>query len=68
MFVTVDSGSAVTCFPESLVQGYEINDHQGPQQYTSASNHEVKAVGRTMPVVGFEDWQVHKVNAMILSP
>lgn len=68
VFVTVDSGSAVTCFPESLVQGYEINDHQGPQQYTSASNHEVKAVGRTMPVVGFEDWQVHKVNAVILSP
>ena len=68
VFVTVDSGSAVTCFPESLVQGYEINDHQGPQQYTSASNHEVRAVGQTMPVVGFEDWQVHKVNAVILSP
>ena len=68
VFVTVDSGSAVTCFPESLVQGYEINDYQGPQQYTSASNHEVRAVGQTMPVVGFEDWQVHKVNAVILSP
>ena len=30
VFVTINSGSAVTYFPESLVEGYEINDHQGP--------------------------------------
>jgi len=68
VYVTVDSGSAVTCFPESMVQGYEVGQHDGPKQYTSASNHEVKAIGRAEPIICFEDWQVNKVQAVVLSP
>lgn len=68
IFVTVDSGSAVTCFPESLVQGYQVGDHQGPQQYTSASDHEVKVLGSANPVVGFEDWGVGTIKAAVLKP
>lgn len=68
VYVTVDSGAAVTCFPESLVQGYQVGDHSGPKQYTSASNHEVTALGSAKPVISFEDWQVNKVEAVVLSP
>jgi hypothetical protein len=68
VYVTVDSGAAVTCFPESLVQGYQVGDHTGPKQYTSASNHEVTALGSASPVICFEDWQVNKVEAVVLSP
>ena len=68
VYVTVDSGAAVTCFPESLVQGYQVGDHSGPKQYTSASNHEVTALGSASPVICFEDWQVNKVEAVVLSP
>jgi hypothetical protein len=45
-----------------------VGDHSGPKQYTSASNHEVTALGSASPVICFEDWQVNKVEAVVLSP
>eukprot|EP00435_Cladocopium_sp_Y103_P040755 s116_g11.t1 len=66
--VTVDSGSAVTCFPEELVEGYPVGEHHGPKEYTSASNHAVKSLGSANPVVGFEDYSMGKIEAVVLSP
>eukprot|EP00435_Cladocopium_sp_Y103_P028751 s1055_g7.t1 len=68
VMVTVDSGSAVTCFPEELVEGYPVGEHHGPKEYTSASNHSVKSLGSANPVVGFEDYSMGKIEAVVLSP
>ena len=68
IYVTVDSGAAVTCFPEELLTGYALGEHHGPENYTSASNHQVKALGIAMPVVGFEDWVVNRITTTVLTP
>ena len=65
--VTVDSGSATSCIPKSMVKPEMIQPcKEGPKHYTTASNHQVSVVGIIRPRIKFQNGVVGRVEMKVL--
>ena len=68
---TVDSGSAVSGIPRSMLpEGEEIRPplDDGPKTYTSASKHQVQVVGEASPTCAFQNNTGGRVELRVLDP
>ena len=68
---TVDSGSAVSGIPRSMLpEGEEIRQPHtdGPKTYTSASKHQVQVVGESSPTCAFQNNEGGRVELRVLDP
>ena len=68
---TVDSGSAVSGIPKSMLpEGEEIRQPQadGPKTYTSASKHQVQGIGDSSPTCAFQNDESGAVELRVLDP
>ncbi len=65
---TIDSGSACTCVPYDMVpEGVKIEPcYDGPQAYTSASDHAVVVVGKIRPMCKFQNGMIAPVEMKVL--
>ncbi len=65
---TIDSGSACTCVPYDMVpEGAKIEPcYDGPQAYTSASDHAVVVVGKIRPMCKFQNGMIAPVEMKVL--
>ncbi|WP_288993117.1 hypothetical protein, partial [uncultured Marinobacter sp.] len=65
---TIDSGSACTCVPYDMVpEGAKIEPcYDGPQAYTSASDHAVVVVGKIFPMCKFQNGMIAPVEMKVL--
>ena len=53
---TIDSGAATSCIPDWMVKSEAIEPiSAGPSFYTSASNNQIKVLGRIRPVTAFQN-------------
>ena len=65
---TIDSGSACACVPYDMVpEGAKIEPcYDGPQAYTSASDHAVVVVGKIFPMCKFQNGMIAPVEMKVL--